>query len=96
MQKYILLAKFNREGNVNVKNISERFSNLHKNYERFGGRILTAYAIVGEYDMVITFEAPDILAVKKIDLAGKLPGMVETKIFPLLEMDEFQQLVTEI
>lgn len=96
MQTYLVLAKFNREGNMNVGLMGERFAALRKNYERFGGKILHAYGTLGEYDMVVIAQAPDADSMKKIDVAGKLPGMVETTTIPLLPFDHFMTLIQEV
>ena len=82
-----MLAKLNREGNVNVKAIGGRFTNLRRNYERFGA--------VGDFDVVILFETPDHAAVNKIDMAGKLPGMVDAKAMPFFSMD-YRAMIEEL
>ena len=96
MQRYSMLAKFNREGNASVRAIGERFANLRGNYERFGGRIVNAFGAVGDFNVVILHEAPDLAAVKKIDMAGKLPVMVGTKVLPLFSMDDYRAMIEEL
>ena len=96
VQRYSMLAKFNKEGNVNVKATGERLANLRGNYERFGGRIVEASGAVGDFfDVVVLFEAPDLAAVNKIDMAGKLPGMVDTKVLPLFSMGDYRAMIEE-
>ena len=94
MQRYSMLARFNRKGNV--KAIGERFDDLRGNYERFGGGILEAFGAVGDLDVVIHFEAPDLASVKEIDMAGKLPGMVDTKVPPLFSRDDHRAMIEEL
>jgi uncharacterized protein with GYD domain len=96
VQRYSMLARFNREGNANVKAIGERFANLRGNYERFGGRIEEAFGVVGDFDVVVHFEAPDLAAVKKIDMAGKPPGMVDRKVLPLFSVDDYRAMIEEL
>jgi len=85
-----MLARFNREGNANVKAIGERFANLRGHYERFGCRIEEAFGVV------VHFEAPDLAAVKKIDMAGKPPGMVDRKVLPLFSVDDYRAMIEEL
>ena len=96
VQRYSMLARFNWEGNVNVKELGERFVHLRGNYERFDGRIVEAFGAVGGFDVVSPFEAPDLAAVNKIDLAGKLPGMVDTKVLPLFSVDDYRAVIEEL
>ena len=88
MQRYSMLAKFNKEGNVNVKAIGERFANLRGNHERFGA--------VGDFDVILPLEAPDPAAVNKIDVAGKLAGMVDAKALPRFSMDGYRAIIEEL
>jgi uncharacterized protein with GYD domain len=96
VQRYSMLDRFKGEGNANVKAIGERFANLRGNYERFGGRIAEAFGAVGDFDVVIHFDAPDLTEVKRIDTAGKRAGMVNTKVLPLFSMGDLRATMEEL
>lgn len=94
-EPYLFLATFNAEGNAIVKAIRERIANLETSYERFGDRIVEAHGAVGEFDMV-AFEAPDLAAIKRTAMVGKMPGMVDLKLVPLIPMDDYRALIESL
>jgi uncharacterized protein with GYD domain len=97
MSRYLMLAKFNTTGNTNIKAVTQRVALLNESHERFGGSVVELSASVGDYDMIVLFEAPDLEAVKKIDMAGKLHGMVETtKILPLFSVEDLKTMIAEL
>jgi uncharacterized protein with GYD domain len=97
MSKYLMLAKFNATGDTNIKAVTERVALLVESHERFGGSVVELFGSVGDYDMIVLFEAPNLEAVKQIDMAGKLHGMVETtKILPLFSAEDLRTMIAEL
>jgi uncharacterized protein with GYD domain len=97
MSRYLMLAKFNTTGNTNIKAVTERVALLTEIHERFGASVMEFFGSVGDYDVIVLFEAPNLKAVKKIDMAGKLHGMVETtKILPLFGVEALRSMITEL
>jgi uncharacterized protein with GYD domain len=61
-----------------------------------GGRILSAYMTMGEYDLVLTYDAPDDAVAARFTLMlGKL-GNVRTKSMKAFPEEAYRQIVNSL
>ena len=60
-----------------VKNPEDRGAVFSEQVEKLGGKVLTFYHCIGEYDGVTTYEVPDQATVEALLLAIRAPGHLE-------------------
>ena len=59
MPTYLMLTNLTAEGLRTLKNNPGRTTEVNKEVEQMGGKVVTQYATLGEYDFVTVIEAPD-------------------------------------
>ncbi len=89
MPYYVLLTRLTDAGCETVKNKPERIKEVNEEVENMGGKIVSQYALLGEYDFLNIVEAPDNETVEKISLDLASRGTVRIKTLPAVEIDRF-------
>ncbi len=59
MTTYLMLTSLTAEGLRTLKNNPGRVTEVNKEVEQMGGRVVTQYATLGDYDFVTVIDAPD-------------------------------------
>ena len=59
MPTYLMLTNLTAEGLRTLKNNPGRVTEVNKEVEQMGGKVVAQYATLGEYDFVTVVEAPD-------------------------------------
>ena len=59
MTTYLMLTNLTAEGRRTLKNNPGRNTEVNKEVEQMGGRVVAQYTTLGEYDFVTVIEAPD-------------------------------------
>lgn len=96
MQTFVSLFRFTpeamRTGNGWSKKPWEPFE---KELQKAGGKLISAYGLLGRFDAVIIAQAPDQKTIAKVVLAitSETPAYVETH--PAIPSNEFGSLVDE-
>jgi uncharacterized protein with GYD domain len=68
MPTYLMLTNLTAEGLRTLKNNPGRVTEVNKEVEQMGGRVVTQYATLGDYDFVTVIEAPDEKTMAKISV----------------------------
>ncbi|HWH19596.1 MAG TPA: GYD domain-containing protein [Solirubrobacterales bacterium] len=68
MTTYLMLTSLTAEGLRTLKNNPGRVTEVNKEVEQMGGRVVTQYATLGDYDFVTVIEAPDEQTMAKISV----------------------------
>jgi uncharacterized protein with GYD domain len=68
MPTYLMLTNLTAEGLRTLKNNPGRTSEVNSEVEQMGGKVVTQYATLGEYDFVTIIEAPDEQTMAKISV----------------------------
>jgi uncharacterized protein with GYD domain len=91
MARYMVQAAYTAEAIATlVGNPQDRAQGLRALIERLGGRMETFDYCLGEYDVMVTFSAPDDTSAVAIALAVAAPGHLKgTKTTTLIAPDEF-------
>lgn len=59
MRTYLLLASLSPQGTQTLAATPERLFEVNREIERFGGRVVRQWALLGAYDFLSEVEAPD-------------------------------------
>ena len=88
MATYLLLSKWTDLGRREVATMSDRATEVAKNLEEMGGKLLGNYLTMGRYDQVALIEAPDdeVAAKFAVFLAGR--GYVITETLRCFSVNE--------
>lgn len=92
MPMFIMLTKLTDEGMETLRERPERIKQVNDEVsQKFGVKIVSQYAVMGQYDFVNLLEAPDIDTIVKmaIDLGSR--GTIKPLTMPAIEIDKLIQ-----
>lgn len=96
MPTYVMLANWTDQGVRTIEDSPKRIDAARKSLDEMGGRFLSIYMTMGEYDLIITYEAPDdAVAARFILLLGKL-GNVRTVSLKAFPEEAYRQIVNTL
>jgi uncharacterized protein with GYD domain len=87
MATYVLLSSLTPEGGQTLHSHPDRLSEVNKEIDGFGCRVVSQYALLGPYDFLTIVEAPDneTIAHLSVDLASR--GTVHIMTLPAIPID---------
>ena len=68
MTTYLMLTNLTAEGLRTLKNNPGRNTEVNKEVEQMGGKVVAQYTTLGEYDFVTVIDAPDEQTMAKISV----------------------------
>jgi uncharacterized protein with GYD domain len=96
MQTYIILLNLTDQGIKNIKEAPARVEMMAKSLEAAGGRLVSFYAVMGQYDYVAIAEGPsDETAFIQLMTLGML-GNVRTVTLRAFKQGEFAEIVKKL
>ncbi|MBW2060096.1 MAG: GYD domain-containing protein [Deltaproteobacteria bacterium] len=94
MPLFMMFGKYSSEALKGVS--SERTDKAEELIGKHGGKVVSMYAALGEYDLVFTIDFPDAEKALTASVAlNKLTGVSFTTS-PVVEIKEFDKLVSEV
>lgn len=98
MTTYVLLLKASPPTSGDVRSLSERVRQFERSLaDRYPEvESLTSYALLGSYDFLHIFEAPDANMATKVALLAQSLGTGSTETLTAIPFDEFSFIVDEI
>ena len=96
MQTYVTLWKYTKDGLMDIKKTAKRFEFVKKVIKSAGGKLLSIYGLVGEYDVVTVMEMPDEKAVAATLLKICSTGRITSQTMIALSVDEFLKIAKEV
>jgi uncharacterized protein with GYD domain len=90
MAKYLIEASYTAEGlqGLQKDKASGRKQAVTKVVESLDGKVESMYFALGEHDVVIIAELPDVVNVAALSLGVSATGLVRTKTTALLSVEE--------
>ena len=87
MPVYVMLTTLTDRGRKTIRENPDRITEVNKEVELMGVKILAQYALLGQYDFVNVVEAPkdEIAARLAINLSSR--GTVQTITLPAMSVD---------
>ena len=96
MPTYVMLANWTDQGVRNIDESPRRVDSARKNLEEMGGRFLSLFMTMGDYDLIITYDAPDdAVSARFTLLLGKL-GNVRTRTLKAFPEEAYRQIINSL
>ncbi len=89
MPKYVILSKLTDEGRKTIKSNPKRIKEVNKEMEKMGVKVEEQYALLGDYDFVTIFDAPDKKVMTKVAVEMGSRGTIDTVTMAAMSVDEF-------
>ncbi|MCK5514919.1 MAG: GYD domain-containing protein [Deltaproteobacteria bacterium] len=96
MQTYVTLWKYTKDGLMDIRKTPKRFEFVKKVINSAGGKLLSIYGLVGEYDVVTVMEMPDEKAAAATILKICSTGRITSQTMIALSVDEFLKIAKEV
>lgn len=88
MPKYLLLTTLTDEGRKTIKENPDRLKEVNREVELMGIKILTQYALLGQYDFVNIIEAPSDEVAAKLAINLSARGTMGTLTLTAIPVDD--------
>jgi uncharacterized protein with GYD domain len=89
MPLFIRLARLTEKANQNLQNMEQMLQQAREIIEANGGKIIQAYVILGEYDVLTVMEVPDEKTAAKIGALIANQGSFRAETLPAIPAEEF-------
>ena len=89
MASYVMLTTLTDEGRKTIKENPERIKEVNKEVEAMGVKIITQYALLGQYDFINILDAPDNETVSKVAIELGSRGTLQTMTMAAMSLDDF-------
>jgi uncharacterized protein with GYD domain len=88
MPIYVMLTNLTPEGVRTLKNNPNRVSEVNKEVEQIGAKVVSQYATLGQYDFVTIVEAPDDKTMAKVSVELGSRGTMTSETMAALPSGE--------
>jgi len=89
MPIYVMLTTLTDEGRKTIKANPQRIKEVNREVENMGVKILSQYALLGQYDFINILDAPDNETISKLALELGSRGTLQTQTLAAVELDDF-------
>jgi uncharacterized protein with GYD domain len=96
MPRYIQLANWTDQGIRNVKESPSRIRKGIQALEQMGGKLVDISLVMGQYDLVVTYEAPDDETAARFTLALGIQGNARTVTLRAFSLDDFERMTSSL
>lgn len=96
MQTYVTLWTYTKDGLMDIKKTPRRFEFVKKVIHNAGGKLLSIYGLIGEYDVLSVMEMPDAKAAAATILKICSTGRIKAQTMTALSVDEFLKIAKEV
>ena len=88
MPTYVMLTNLTPEGVRTLKNNPNRVSEVNKEVEQIGAKVVSQYATLGQYEFVTIVEAPDDKTMAKVSVELGSRGTMTSETMAALPSEE--------
>jgi len=89
MSIYVMLTTLTDHGRKTIKENPDRIKEVNKEVEYMGVKIISQYALLGQYDFVNILEAPSNEIVAKLAVELSARGTIQTLTMAAMTLDDF-------
>ncbi len=96
MQTYVTLWKYTKDGLVDMNNTPDRYEAVKKIISDAGGKLISIYGLIGEYDVITIIEMSDekVAALAILKICSK--GRISSRTMTALSIDDFLKITKEV
>lgn len=96
MPTYIMLANWTDQGAQKVKESPRRVDTAKRALTEMGGELRNFYMTMGDYDLVLVYEAPDDAVAARFTLLLGMLGTVRTRTLKAFPEAAFREIVASL
>ena len=96
MLSYLLLMRSTPEGMRKISDIGDRYDSFRKTLKKEGGRLIGAWALVGEYDYAALVEVPSEKNLVRLSLSVGQRGTSRVESHRAIPMEEFVEIARKL
>jgi len=98
MTTFVLLSKISLEGAKHVRSLAQMDQEFQKKLEERFPEVerIASYALLGAYDFLHVFEAPDAKVAAKVALLANTFGVSSTETLTAIPFEEFREMLDEV
>ena len=89
MPKYVMLSTLGPDGYARLRDSPERLKEVNADVESMGVKVLSQYALLGQYDFITVLDAPDERAVARVATTLSARGTLKTLTLTAIEVDDY-------
>ncbi len=96
MPAYLILANWTDQGARQVRDSPKRLDAAKKALIEMGGEFKSVYMTLGDYDLVVTYEAPDDAVAARFSLLLGQLGSVRTRTLKAFPEAAYREIVNSL
>jgi uncharacterized protein with GYD domain len=96
MATYITLTQFTQQGAQQIKNLPAVAEKNIENFKKLGIELRSWHVTMGQYDLVVVFDAPNDETAAKVALAVGMQGNARPQTMRAFSLDELKKLVSTL
>jgi uncharacterized protein with GYD domain len=96
MPTYVTLWKYTKDGLVDMNNTPDRYEAVKKIISDAGGKLVSIYGLVGEYDVITIIEMPDEKVAASTILKICSKGRITSQTMTALSIDDFLKISKDV
>ncbi len=96
MSAYIALVRFTEKGISRIKESPRRLDEARELLSDMGGRFLHFYMTMGDYDLVVVYEAPDDACAARFTLALGAAGNIRTTTMKAFPENAYREIIASL
>jgi uncharacterized protein with GYD domain len=89
MATFLMLSTLGPEGMATLRDKPERLKEVNAEVEAMGARVVSQWALLGQYDFATVLECPDEKTVTRVAVALGARGTLKTKTLIAVPIEEF-------
>ena len=96
MPSYVMLANWTDQGARQVKDSPKRVDTARKALAEMGGEFKSLYMTMGDYDLIVIYEAPDDAVAARFTLLLGQMGSVRTRTLKAFPEAAFREIINSL
>jgi uncharacterized protein with GYD domain len=93
---YVLLANWTDQGVRGVKESPRRLDTAKKALKDMGGEFKSVFLTLGDYDLVVIYEAPDDAVAARFNLQLGMQGNIRTRTMKAFPEAAYREIITSL
>jgi uncharacterized protein with GYD domain len=96
MTTYVMFANWTDQGIRNASDSTKRLDKAKSTLNAMGGKISFVFLTMGEFDLVIIFEAPDDAVAARFSIQLSMLGNVRTKTLKAFPEEAYRAIIASL